>query len=83
MLSSIGKMMTLRPQMYQQVFIQQASLVQTQSRYIGKTESPHKYKTPKMRMRKLDMVYPAPGNDIINLIPGKKSVNFPFRVLGC
>ena len=36
-------------------------LLQQQARYIGKTESRFKYKTPKMRMKCVRPIYPPPG----------------------
>ena len=37
-------------------------LLYTQNvRYIGKTESPFKYKTPKLRMKRVKPISPAPG----------------------
>ena len=36
-------------------------MVQNQVRFIGKTETPYKYKTPKLRMRNVRPIFPPPG----------------------
>ena len=47
------------------------------NRYIGKTENGHKFKTPKLRMKNVRPISPAPGLNLI--IPNDLSVETFFR----
>ena len=39
-------------------------IVMTQMRWIGKTESPHKFKQPTLRMKNVRRIFPPPGLDL-------------------
>ena len=39
-------------------------IVMTQMRFIGKTESPHKFKQPTLRMKNVRRIFPPPGLDL-------------------
>ena len=74
MLSQL-KMVALRAQQQHNnvLFYQSARLV-------GKTESPHKYKTPKLKMKSVNPIYPPPGMNL--KLPENLDVNTFFRQIG-
>ena len=49
-------------------------------RFIGKTENWYKFKTPKLRMRCVNHIYPPPGNNLT--LPADLDVETYFRQIG-
>ena len=57
-----------------------SNLIVVNQRFIGKTESPHKFKTPKLRMKNVRPIYPPPGMNLE--IPEDLDVQTFFRQIG-